>query len=163
MLTAILIVFGSVVLDQAVKFWAVNTLKDVGTIPFIKGFLDFSYAENTGAALSLFEGGRWVFVILTCLVLIAAVIAIKKGIVHTQFGKISLYLVMGGALGNLIDRLLNGFVVDMFDFQLFGRRLFVFNVADIFVTVGGVLFIIYLFFFHDLKEEQSTETKDENQ
>ena len=163
MLAGFLIIAVTVGIDQLVKFWASTVLQTTGTISFIPGLLDFSYVENTGAAFSLFEGGRWVFIVITIAVLAAAAVALYKKIISDQLGKVSLYLVIGGAIGNLIDRALHGFVVDMFDFQMFGKRIFVFNVADIFITIGGILFVIYYLFRHEAKKAASNQPCDQNE
>jgi len=155
MLLALFIIAGSVLLDQWVKSWAVGTLQSVGTIPLIDGVFHLTYAENTGAAFSLLRGGRWLFVCVTVAILIAIVILLCRGFVRHFLGKISLYMVIGGAIGNLIDRVLHGYVVDMLDFRLI--QFAIFNVADCFVTVGGVLFAMYILFLHDKKESSKEE------
>ena len=132
--------------DQAVKYWAFTSLQAQQTIPLINGVFHLTYIENRGAAFSLFAqfDSRWIFVVFT---------AIYKNILQTQLGCWSLILVAAGALGNAIDRVAHGFVVDMFDFRLIHFP--VFNVADIFICAGGVLFVLYFMFQH--KETSEAE------
>ena len=131
--------------DQAVKYWAFTSLQAQQTIPLINGVFHLTYIENRGAAFSLFAqfDSRWIFVVL----------AIYRNMLQTQLGCWSLILVAAGALGNAIDRVARGFVVDMFDFRLIHFP--VFNVADIFICVGGVLFVLYFMFQH--KETSEAE------
>ncbi len=152
---AFIIVALAVLADRAVKIWAVSTLQSAGSIPVIKGVFHFTYAENTGAAFSLMRGGRWIFVGVTAVILAVIIYSIGKGYVRHLLGKISLYMVIGGAVGNLIDRVIRGYVVDMFDFQLINFAIF--NVADCFVTVGGVLFAVYILLLHDKSGKEETE------
>lgn len=133
--------------DQLVKYWAVTTLQAVGTIPVIENAFHLTYLENRGAAFSILQDKIWFFVVLTAVVLGAMAYALHKGMVKTTLGQWSLYIIAGGAIGNLIDRVLRGFVVDLFDFRLIHFP--VFNVADIFVCVGGALFVYYFLFQHD--------------
>lgn len=146
-LLAVCLVLGIVVLDQATKLWAADVLKQAGTIPLIRDVFHLTYAENTGAAFSLLSGGRWFFLLLTPLVLGLLIYFLASGTIGGRLGRIAVLMLLGGALGNFIDRLRLGYVIDMFDFRLINFA--VFNVADSFVTVGGGLLILwYLFFEH---------------
>lgn len=146
---AILLMIG---LDQLVKYWAVAVLKAAGTIPLIENVFHLTYVENRGAAFSLLQDKIWLFVVLTVVILACIAVAIHKGLVRTALGRWSLYIIAGGAVGNLIDRIARGFVVDLFDFRLIHFP--VFNVADIFVCVGGALFVYYFLFQHDKAEKK---------
>ena len=141
-----IIVFAAiVVLDQIVKFWAVNHLQTVGSLPFLPGMMNLTYAENTGAAFSILEGNVFFLIILPVIVCALAVyVLLSRRVTHPVL-RWSFVLVLGGAIGNLIDRIFRGFVVDMFEITLF--RFAIFNVADIFVTIGAVLLVIYILFF----------------
>ena len=121
--------------DQAVKYWAFTSLQAQQTIPLING------------------DSRWIFVVLAIVITVAIFTAIYKNMLQTQLGCWSLILVAAGALGNAIDRVAHGFVVDMFDFRLIHFP--VFNVADIFICAGGVLFVLYFMFQH--KETSEAE------
>ena len=135
--------------DQLVKAWAKTSLMDVGTIPVIKDIFHLTYAENRGAAFSMLEGQRWFFIVLTSVMLVVIAVAFFKELFKGIWGKTTLVFIFAGAVGNFIDRVWLGFVVDMFDFTLINFP--VFNVADICVTIGAVLFFIYAIFFYEDK------------
>ena len=151
-----------IVLDQVVKYWAFTSLQAQHTILLIENVFHLTYVENRGAAFSLFAqfDSRWIFVVLAVVITIAILIALSKNWIQTSLGRWSLVLVIAGALGNAIDRVVHGFVVDLFDFRLINFP--VFNVADIFICVGGALFVIYFMFQHKDKtpeeDEQMMET-----
>jgi signal peptidase II len=130
-----------VIADQIVKRWAVLNLKGQGTKDFIPGILNLYYAENTGAAFSILRDQRWIFIIVSILASLVMVYIVLSKRIDSPLGLVPLSMVLGGAVGNLIDRIYAGFVVDMFEFAFI--RFAIFNVADIFITVGGVLFCVY--------------------
>ena len=128
--------------DQATKFVAAAKLKEIGTYPIIKDVLHFTYVENTGAAFGMFSDKRWVFMVLSSVALIAmAVWAVfnRNGKMMTN---VSVAMIFGGGVGNMIDRFASGFVVDFIDFRLI--NFWVFNVADSFVCIGCGLLILSL-------------------
>jgi len=129
------------VADQLVKHWAVLNLRGRGTVEFIPGILNLFYAENTGAAFSMLRNQRWLFISVSVIAVIAIIYIILLRKIRSVWGLLPLSMVLGGAVGNLIDRIFTGYVVDMFEFAFI--RFAIFNVADIFVTVGGVMFCIY--------------------
>ena len=134
MLYAIVVVL-VLIADQLVKYWVTaNITLNSGSVELIPGILKLVNIHNDGAAFSLFPGYRWIFVGLAA----AVTIAIKSG-----FGRWMAVLTMAGALGNAIDRAIYGYVVDMFVIEPV-KFIQVFNVADIFITVGGILFCLYL-------------------
>lgn len=125
--------------DQFTKFLATKYLLPVGTLPFLPGVLQLEYVLNDGAAFSSFSGSRWLLVGVTSvsLVCVAVYLLWKKPTDKLEyFGWV---LVLGGGLGNLIDRIISGVVVDFFSLTFMNFA--VFNVADCFVSVGvGLLF-----------------------
>ncbi len=143
----ILFIICMIFLDQAVKYWALHVLQPAVTIPVIQNVFHLTYVENRGAAFSLLQNKIWLFVVLTVVILAAIVFAIRTNRIKTLFGKWSLYTIASGAVGNLLDRVMRGFVVDLFDFRLIHFP--VFNVADILVCVGGVMFMVYVMLQHD--------------
>lgn len=152
MLATIVIVL-LVLLDQLVKY-LVKTNIPLGTsVPFLPGILALAHIHNTGAAFSMLSGARWFFVILTVAFVIFGMWVLLTGRLQHPLGKWSWALVLAGAVGNLIDRCLYGYVVDMFEVQF--MHFAIFNVADIFVVVGGILFCIYYLFLHDKKKEDA--------
>lgn len=132
-------------LDRAVKIWAYNVLRPLGTMPLIPGVLRLYYVENTGMAFGLFPGARFILVGLTSAAIIVMIWVLLRKKNLGALLQWSLVFLVGGAVGNLIDRAWKGYVVDMFDFTFVNFA--VFNVADIFVTCGGVMLFVYLLFF----------------
>ncbi len=139
-------------LDQATKLWAVKALRPVGEIPVFEGVFNLRYVENTGAAFSILQGKTFLLTVIpiAACVFMIYILSVKK--VNSKLGNWGITLILSGALGNLIDRVFRGAVVDMFDFELINFP--VFNVADICVTVGAVLFFIYAIFFYDKAEKK---------
>lgn len=161
MLATIVIIL-LVVLDQLVKFLVKTNIPLGGDVPFIPYILGLTHIHNEGAAFSMLSGARWFFVVLTVAFVIFGMWLLLTDKFPHPMGKWSLVLVLGGAIGNLIDRALYGYVVDMFK-TLF-MNFAIFNVADIFVVVGGIAFCVYYAFIHDkymakLKAEKE-ETND---
>ena len=161
MLLYIIAVLLMIVLDQAVKLWALTSLQAQHTIPLIENVFHLTYVENRGAAFSLFAqfDSRWIFVALACVITVVILIALQKNYMQTVLGRWSLVLIAAGALGNAIDRVAHGFVVDLFDFRLIHFP--VFNVADIFICIGGALFVIYFMFQHKDKQPENENNNDQ--
>lgn len=139
-----LIVVGVVALDQLVKRIIVANLSLAQTIPVIQDIFHITYIRNTGAAFSLMDGMQWFLVLFPVLLVVAAVafLLIKGKSAHPLL-LVSVSMIAGGGIGNLIDRIAYGYVVDFFDFRIFP----IFNVADIFVCIGCGLMILYVLFF----------------
>jgi signal peptidase II len=138
-------------LDQLVKYWARIYLQPLSSIDIIQGFFSLSYVENNGAAFGLLQGWRWVFIPLTVIVVAAILIYYgrlpRKRIYWAV--RVPMLLIISGALGNFIDRLRFGYVVDMFEFRFITFP--VFNVADICLVCGTIAFVIVTLFV--IKEE----------
>lgn len=149
-----------IALDQAVKYWAFTSLQTQQTTPLIENVFHLTYIENRGAAFSMFAqfDSCWIFVALAVIISVAIGVALYKGWMQNALGRWSLVMVAAGAIGNAIDRVVRGFVVDLFDFRLIHFP--VFNVADIFICVGAVLFVIYFLFQHK-DEEQAGAAQSE--
>ena len=141
-----------ILLDRGVKILSVAFLKNHPPVDVIPGVFRLNYAENTGAAFSIFRGERTFFIILTVVVLALVAFVLYKGWIRSTFGYWAIALCVSGALGNFIDRLLYGYVVDMFEPTFI--RFAIFNVADIFLTIGGILLAVYLLFCHDKEERR---------
>lgn len=143
----ILFVGAIVGLDQLVKVLTVANLALHETAPLIPGVLQLTYVRNTGAAFSSFEGQQWlfalIFLVFTGLILWEY---FKKPMAFTGFERWCIAAIYGGGLGNMIDRLRLGYVVDMFETTFMDFP--VFNVADCFITCGCVLVMVHLAFFH---------------
>lgn len=143
LIAAIIVLIGA---DQAVKYWAVENLKPVGNMDFIRigdlEILDLTYVENQGAIFGSMAGQRWFLVGITSILIIAALVFLFYIVKKSRFFAVISALFVAGGVGNLIDRIRFGYVVDMFDIQLFNFA--VFNVADICVTVAEGMMIVYL-------------------
>lgn len=130
--------------DQGVKLWAVRALGPGGSLGLIPGVFHLTYAENRGAAFSILEGKLGFFVAVTAVMVGLLLYMAKRGYIRGVFGRVAAVFIIGGALGNLADRLCRGYVVDMFDFRLI--HFAIFNVADVFITIGGVMLAVYFLF-----------------
>ena len=153
MLLYIIAVLLMIVLDQAVKLWALTSLQAQQTIPLIENMFHLTYVENRGAAFSLLEDQTWLFLLLALLVVGAIIYAFSRNLIQNVWGKVSLLVVCAGAVGNAIDRAVHQYVVDMIEVLFI--RFPVFNIADIYVTVGVALFAVYYLFQHRDPEEQT--------
>ena len=146
---------GIVALDQWTKFLVLEKIPLYGHVDAIPGLFHFTYVRNTGAAFSAFEGMQWLFALIF-VVLTAAIIYeyFWKRQPFTTFERWLIAAIYGGGVGNMIDRVRFGYVVDMInlDFMNFA----VFNVADCFITCGCILLILHLVFFNKAfwKEEK---------
>ncbi len=129
-----------IVLDQLVKTWTVATIALDTVEPFLPGFMSLAYLRNYGAAWSILQNQQWFFTIVTLVVVTALIWYYIKQIQGNIWTLFSLSLMIAGALGNFIDRIRLGYVVDMFHLDFISFP--VFNVADICLSVGvGILFI----------------------
>ncbi len=138
----IAIVVGSVLLDQLIKYLTVMYLKPVGTVPLIEKVLHLTYVENTGAAFGMLKDSRWVFMAVSTLAIIGVTVYVFVRKPTNKWERVSLALIVGGGIGNMIDRVLLGYVVDMIDFRLINFA--VFNFADMCVCVGAGLMVLTL-------------------
>ena len=136
-------------IDQLSKVWALNSLKNIGSISIIENVFHLTYVENRGAAFGMLQNNQTIFIIVA---LAASIFGLYY--LHTKkvnlLGKASIILIISGAIGNLIDRVRLGFVVDYFDFRFIWE--YVFNVADIFVVVGTIMLCVYIIFFEEEKQ-----------
>ena len=153
MLYAALTVFAALIVaaDQFSKYLTVANIPLGGHIPVIDWLFQLTYIQNDGMAFSMLRGGRWFFLVVTVFALALIVLAIAKKWVNHPTGLWALASIAGGAVGNLIDRVRFGYVIDMIEVTF--MEFAVFNVADCFVVCGAVLLVIYVFFF-DKKEEK---------
>ncbi len=138
---------GLLAADQWVKYWVVTHLELGGFTPLIPGFVELFRVHNYGAAWSSFSGMRWLLLALTSAIVVAVAWAVWKKIVRHPLGLTAATLIISGGLGNIIDRLRLGYVVDMFNFQFMNYP--VFNVADICIVSGAILGAIYYLWFYE--------------
>ena len=138
---------GIVAVDQWTKYLTVANIALYQDIEFIPGFLGLTYVQNTGAAFSSFEGQQWLFALIFA-VFTAAILweYFKSPMPFTGFDRWCIAAVYGGGLGNMIDRVRLGYVVDMIEAKF--MRFPVFNVADCFITCGCIAMMVSLIFFN---------------
>lgn len=132
-------------LDQLFKYLAIVYLSnDIITFPIIKNVFHLTYIENEGAAFNMLSGKKIFLVGVTSIILIAGIVLILMDKIKSKFLMWSVALVIGGGIGNLIDRIFRSFVVDYLDFRLINFAIF--NFADCCVVVGTILIMIYVLF-----------------
>lgn len=136
-------------LDQWVKFWIVSNFALGDTQNIIPNILSFTYVQNTGAAWSIFEGQMGFFTVITLIAVVVVTYLLVRYRNENKLFTIGLALVLAGAIGNFIDRVRLGYVVDMFqtDFMNFP----IFNVADMSLCIGVGLIFIYTIFDEKMK------------
>ena len=136
-----------VVADQVTKFITVANIPLLGNVPAIDGVFHFTFVQNTGAAFSSFEGMQWLFALIFALFTAGVIWEFAtRRMGFTTLERWCIAAVWAGGLGNMIDRVRLGYVVDMIctDFITFP----VFNVADIFITCGCLVLLVHLVFFN---------------
>ena len=162
MLIWLMIIAGTVFLDQLTKWLTVMNLDLHETFPLIENVFHFTYVRNTGAAFSILSDERWFLIGITAIVMLALMAFVLFG----QFRRYKLFnisatLILSGGIGNLIDRLVQGYVVDFIKTTFMDFPIF--NVADCFVVVGSVLLLIFFCFVYEDKapseatNEQATD------
>ena len=144
-----------VVIDQLVKWWVRGAIPLGESIPFIPHLMDLTYTQNTGAAFSSFSGFTWLLTLVSLGASVVIAVLLWKGFFPGAWGKRSLSLILAGAVGNLIDRALLGFVTDMFETTFVDFA--VFNVADICVVAGGFLMAAYALLLWDKDKEKKDD------
>lgn len=148
-----------VALDQLSKYATVTAIAMGGRVEAIPGLFHFTYVRNTGAAFSTLQGQRWLFILIYAAFLLFFLwMTLKKPLSFTKFEYWCMAAILGGGLGNLVDRIRLGYVVDMIctDFITFP----VFNVADCFVTCGAILLFVHLVFWNkDFWKDEKKEKK----
>lgn len=152
----------AVAIDQLTKYLAVTALAPDGSVDVIRGVFRFTYVENRGAAFGSLTDSRWVFLVSSTVLIIAVAAFVVLRRPKNKLFLISLALVVGGGIGNMIDRLRLGFVVDFLDFCAFPELWrWVFNAADVFVCVGApIAVIMYYRLYGDDKSAKAKATAD---
>ena len=147
---------GIVAADQFVKYLTVANIALYEDVPFIPGLLQLTYVQNTGAAFSSFQGQQWLFALIFAIFTVLIVREDRKQTMgFTTFERWCIAAVYGGGLGNMIDRVRMGYVVDMIETTF--MEFPVFNVADCFITCGAIALAAHLILFN--KEFWKEETK----
>ena len=138
--TAIIAV--GIILDQLTKWLSTVYLTKVTTVPLIEGVLHLTYVENRGAAFGMLADNRWVFIIVSSITIIGLGIYLYLDKNKNLLSTVAISMIVSGGIGNMIDRIAVGFVVDFIDFRLINFA--VFNGADSFVCVGAGILILSL-------------------
>ncbi len=163
----------AVLLDQVSKLIVINTIAEGQVIEVIKGVLHFTYLENKGAAFGMLADQRWIFMVVSVVAIAAIFFFLWKEKPESMFVKTTLALILGGGIGNMIDRIFRPGVVDFIDARFFFYPQIsfdggfsvtisdfpVFNVADCFITVGCAVLICYLLFVEFPKEARAEKEK----
>ena len=146
-LRMILCVAGITAADQLTKWMVVDKIPLYSQMEVLPGVLHLTYVRNTGAAFSMLNGMQWLFALIFLAFTVALIWdMVKKSMPFTRLERWCLVCVYAGGLGNMIDRLRLGYVVDMIEVEFI--RFPVFNVADCFITCGSILMVIHLVFFN---------------
>lgn len=144
---AIIIGIIMVAVDQIIKYFVTVYLQPLGSVTVIDNFFNLTYVENNGVAFGMFSDMRWVFVALTSVLLFVIMFIMFKKRPKGKMFYIAAGLIIGGGIGNLIDRIFYGYVIDYLSLSFFPP---VCNFADYCITIGTVLLIIYLLFFSNV-------------
>ena len=142
-------------LDQLLKWWVTANLEVGQSAALLPGIVRLTRLHNTGAAWSSFSGKTGVLAVVTIILMAAVVWMVVKKLVRHPLGLTAAMLVLGGGVGNMIDRLFRGYVVDMFDLEFMDYPIF--NLADIFVVVGVILGAVYYLWFYDKYDKPKKE------
>ena len=132
---------------QLFKAWIVSAIPLYGQIPVIDGLFHLTYVQNTGAAFSAFQGAQWLFAVMFVLLTIAIIWEFpRKKLPFTTLERWFIVAIYAGGIGNMIDRLRFGYVIDMIEVEFMNFA--VFNIADSFITCGCILLFAHLAFFN---------------
>ena len=136
-----------VIIDQIIKYFVSAYLQPVGSVSVIDNLFSLTYVENKGVAFGMFSDMRWVFVALTSALLAIIIFYMFKKRPKGKFFYICAALIIGGGIGNLIDRIFYGYVIDYLSLSFFPP---VCNFADYCITAGTIMLVIYLLFLSDV-------------
>ena len=139
----IIITFLVFLFDILSKIVVINYLQLEESVKVINNFLYLTYVRNTGAAWSILSNNSYVVLGISLLIIVGIIWYIWKNKIDNRFEKVAYSLVLGGAIGNFINRLFYGYVIDFIDIKIFGYDYPIFNLADVFIVIGVILLIIY--------------------
>ena len=157
----LLVSLGVIAIDQLTKWLCVAYLKPVGRVTLIPDFLKLTYVENRGAAFGSFTEHRWVFMLFSTVAIIAVTIYLLLFAENNRMLRWSLALIIGGGVGNMIDRVALGYVIDFLDFHAIWQ--YIFNIADSCVCVGAGLMVLYaiLALLQEMKTMENQKNTDD--
>lgn len=142
--------------DYIIKIIVINNLKPISSLVVIPGLFSLTYVENRGAAFGMLSDARWVFILFTIVVIVLMVYFLFTKRIESKIFNISAILIIGGGIGNLIDRIFYGYVVDYLSISFFPP---VCNFADYCITIGAGLMVIYLMFFSDFMSKKDNNNE----
>ena len=152
------IIAGGIIIDQLTKLLATLYLKPVGTVPIIEDAVHLTYHTNRGAAWGMMADSRWIFMTVSTVAILAMLVYLYGGLSERRIYTVSLAMIISGGIGNMIDRVALGAVVDFIDFRIIDFPIF--NGADSFVCVGAGILILALVL--DIVKEAKATKKKEN-
>lgn len=147
-------------IDQLLKILVVRGLKPIGEVTAIPHILDLVYVENKGAAFGILSNQRWIFLLISIFMIAAIIFFLVKYKPESKLLQSAIILILGGGIGNLIDRIYYGYVVDYLQLSFFSP---VCNFADYCIVIGCVIFIVYLLFFSDFFEKDNKKVNVKSQ
>jgi len=154
-----LVAIAVILLDQLSKHFVCIYLKPIGSVPVIDGILNFTYVENKGAAFGILSDNRAVFMVFSVLIIVLLSYVVVKFQGQSRLFDVCMGLIVGGGVGNMVDRAFLGYVIDFVDFCAFDFWKWVFNIADSAVVVGCILAIIFVLFDKKAATIGQNETK----
>ncbi len=140
--------------DQVTKYFVLLHLSNRGPMTLIAGLLEFSYVENTGAAFGLFKNMMWIIMLVCLAAFVVIGVLLFRYQNHTFFSYAASTLLLAGGVGNLLDRIFYGFVVDFIHVLFFN---YIFNFADCCITVGAALFILHVLIISHREKNRNRE------
>ena len=153
--TTIIISIILLCIDQISKLLVVNLLTKTDSITIIKNFFYLTYINNDGAAFSILVGKRIFLILIAVLVIVMLISYIKKNNIQNKLELVSISLIIGGSLGNLMDRVIRGYVIDFLDFKIFNYNFPIFNLADTFIVIGVILLLL-----KEIRKENNLDSRN---
>lgn len=146
-----------VIIDQVSKWLIVANMNLGDSVSVIPGLLDFTYTHNDGMALGIGnEAFRWIFIVITVVVCTFLVYLMFRSEFKNKLFFVAVVCIVGGGIGNLIDRIFNGYVVDFLSLSFFSP---ICNIADYCITAGTVMLVIYIIFYYGKKDKKAESAK----
>ena len=138
-----IVTFLAFLLDMLSKILVINYLELEESVKIINEFIYLTYVRNTGAAWSILSDNTYIVLGISFIIIIGIIWYISKNKIDNKFEKVAYSLILGGAIGNLANRIIYGYVIDFIDIKIFGYDYPIFNLADGFIVIGVILLIIY--------------------
>ena len=149
-------------LDQLTKWLTVVNLEEYESFPLWQDVLHFTYVKNTGMAFGMLKDHRWVFMVFSTIAIVALIVYLFRFRPESRWMQVSMAMIIGGGIGNMIDRVFWGYVVDFIDVTLINFA--VFNIADSFVCIGAGIMILCLVLdlIKEIKLEKAKNAEEQN-